>query len=323
MEQPKVSVIIPVYNVEKYLEETVDSVVNQTLKEIEIILINDGSEDKSLKIAEEYLKKDKRIILINQKNQGVSFARNTGLKISNGEYIYFMDSDDFIDNDTLEICYKNCINNKLDFLFFDAISFLDSDSENNIKIKFYDYNREKIREKKIYFGENITEKLLKENLFKSSACLNFIDSKYLAKIELKFYEGIIHEDELFTFILFLYSERTMYLNKKFFHRRIRHNSIVTSKKSEKNIEGYLTVIKELEKKMNSEINKNKRVLLLKRIKHIIIALVTISIYLEADLRKYYLKEIKKINKEYLNFGENIKLKCIVFFYLIIQHIKKL
>ena len=68
MEQPKVSVIIPVYNVEKYLEETVDSVVNQTLKEIEIILINDGSEDKSLKIAEEYLKKDKRIILINQKN---------------------------------------------------------------------------------------------------------------------------------------------------------------------------------------------------------------------------------------------------------------
>ena len=93
----KVSVIIPVYNTENYLEKCLDSVINQKLKDIEIICINDESRDNSLEILEDYARKDKRIKIINQVNQGVSIARNTGLKIAKGEYVGFVDSDDWID----------------------------------------------------------------------------------------------------------------------------------------------------------------------------------------------------------------------------------
>ena len=94
---PKVSVIIPVYNREKYLKQCLDSVINQTLQDIEIICIDDGSTDRSLKVLNEYGKKDGRIKILNQENQGPGLARNSGLKIARGEYIGFVDSDDWID----------------------------------------------------------------------------------------------------------------------------------------------------------------------------------------------------------------------------------
>lgn len=98
-----VSVIIPIYNVEKYLERCLDSVVNQTYKNLEIICVNDCSPDDSCKIVKEYIKKDKRIQLLNrEKNGGLSAARNSGLEVATGEYIYFLDSDDWIDSDFLE-----------------------------------------------------------------------------------------------------------------------------------------------------------------------------------------------------------------------------
>ena len=101
----KVSVIIPVYNVEKYLEECLQSVCNQTLKDIEIICINDGSKDKSGQILKDFAQKDKRIVLIEQKNQGVSIARNNGLKAATGKYISFIDSDDMVEPDFFEKLY--------------------------------------------------------------------------------------------------------------------------------------------------------------------------------------------------------------------------
>lgn len=102
----KISVIIPVYNVEEYLARCLDSVTKQTLKDIEIICINDGSVDKSASIAEQYAKKDKRISLINQENKGLSAARNAGMRVARGKYISFVDSDDWIDLDFLEKLYN-------------------------------------------------------------------------------------------------------------------------------------------------------------------------------------------------------------------------
>ena len=89
------SVIVPVYNTEKYLRECLDSVINQTLKDIEIICINDGSTDRSLDILKEYALKDNRIKIIDKKNEGVAAARNDGIRIANGEFVCFMDSDDY------------------------------------------------------------------------------------------------------------------------------------------------------------------------------------------------------------------------------------
>lgn len=107
-----VSVIIPVYNAEKFIEETIGSVLSQSLKNIEIILVDDGSTDNSLKICEQFLQKDLRIKLLRQENSGVSNARNNGLELANGEYIFFMDSDDTIDSEFLSGSYE--IAKKLD-----------------------------------------------------------------------------------------------------------------------------------------------------------------------------------------------------------------
>ena len=94
-----VSIIIPIYNAEEYIEECIKSIITQTYKNIEIILINDGSRDNSINICKEYLKKDKRIIIINQLNKGVSTARNSGITIAKGEYITFIDADDTIEKE--------------------------------------------------------------------------------------------------------------------------------------------------------------------------------------------------------------------------------
>ncbi len=106
MKNDLVSVIIPVYNVDKYLTQCIDSVINQTYKNIEIILIDDGSTDESGKICDEYKKIDDRIIVIHKSNGGLSSARNEGIEKSRGEYIQFIDSDDYIDTDTIEIMYN-------------------------------------------------------------------------------------------------------------------------------------------------------------------------------------------------------------------------
>ncbi len=113
--KPKVSVIIPCYNVEKYLRQCLDSVLNQTLKEIEVLCINDGSTDGSQRILEEYAANDKRITIINQENKGVAAARNIGIRISKGEYIAFIDSDDYIEEKSYyEILYTKALNEDAD-----------------------------------------------------------------------------------------------------------------------------------------------------------------------------------------------------------------
>ena len=116
--QPKVSIIVPIYNVEEYLVKCLDSLVNQTLKEIEIICINDGSTDNSLEILKAYAQKDDRITVINKKNSGVSDARNTGLEMANGEYVMFVDSDDYLEIQTCQSIYEKIKKDNSNLLIF-------------------------------------------------------------------------------------------------------------------------------------------------------------------------------------------------------------
>lgn len=111
---PKVSIIIPVYNVEKYLDRCMNSVLNQTLKDIEIILVDDGSTDHCPQMCDAYAEKDSRIKVIHKKNAGLGMARNTGLDYVTGEYVTFIDSDDYISEKTCEICYHNITENLAD-----------------------------------------------------------------------------------------------------------------------------------------------------------------------------------------------------------------
>lgn len=116
---PKVSVIIPVYNVEKYLIECLKSIVNQSYKNLEIILVDDGSPDNSGKICDEYATCDTRIKVIHKENGGVSCARNVGLDLASGEYICFVDPDDWLEYNALELCFTYLLITKADLCFFD------------------------------------------------------------------------------------------------------------------------------------------------------------------------------------------------------------
>ena len=237
---PKVSVVIPVYNTECFVKETVISILSQTLKDIEVILIDDGSIDKSKTVMEKIAENDRRILLISQPNQGLSATRNTGLKLAQGDFIYFMDSDDVLESDALSECYQKCILEQLDFVFFNADILKGGGNSES-----FNYTRNVMNPEKIYLGIDALKEQVNASEFRSSVCLNFISREYLQKIKLNFYPNILHEDQLFTFLLYADAKRVGYIDKTFFHRRVRSDSIMTRNFTMKNMNGYFTVSAQL------------------------------------------------------------------------------
>ena len=213
----KVSVVIPVYNTEKYVRQAVESVMYQSLKELEIIVVDDGSTDKSLSIVEKLGDTDKRIQIYTQANQGQSIARNRGISHAHGEYIYFMDSDDLLEEDALELCYHKCKEEKLDFVFFDALVFFENNVENAPTLNYK--HTEKL-EDKIYTGQEALEIQLQNKEYTPSVCLHFIHRNVIEKHNLSFYPEIVHEDQLFTTLLYLQSTKAACIKRTFFHRRM-------------------------------------------------------------------------------------------------------
>ncbi|MEG1564588.1 MAG: glycosyltransferase [Bacteroides sp.] len=242
MKQPLVSVIIPVYNTEPYVRQAVESIRQQTLRDVEIILINDGSTDGSPEILRELAQTDSRINVYEQENCGLSVTRNVGMRHATGQYIYFMDSDDLLEQDALEVCLTLCETQNLDFVLFDA-DILNEDGAESLHLK---YDRSScLKEKKCYSPIEALQLQLHHFCYTCSVCLIFIRATYLRKTGLEFFPGIIHEDQLFNPLLFLQAQRMMYLHRAFFHRRMRSGSIMTNRFSWRNMEGYLTVTEEL------------------------------------------------------------------------------
>ncbi|WP_195863616.1 glycosyltransferase family 2 protein [Aerococcus urinae] len=256
--QPLVSVIMPVYNVEEYLEDAILSVFNQTYQNIEIILINDGSTDASLSIAEKLKEESEFQFLIHsQANGGLSNARNTGLKLAKGDYIYFFDSDDLIEKEMIKTLVNSMEELSLDAIRFNAESFFD---QNFNKENYSEtlYNSDELEENYIYSTSEFFES---QKIIPSSVCIYLFQSDLFKNNNLHFLEGIIHEDELFTPIVLSHASRLMFVNEPFFKRRYRNDSIMTrAKSSRQHAIGYLTVVKELHKYANEnsldkEVNK--------------------------------------------------------------------
>lgn len=262
--KPKVSAIIPVYNTEAYVEEAVRSVMNQTLKDIEIIIVDDGSTDNSFSIIRKLARDDDRITFFSQTNQGLSNARNNGMKIALGEYIHFMDSDDLLAPETFERCYQACTTHDLDFVFFDADSFSERD---DISLDFTYHRTYLFEEKSVYSGKEMLDKMLDKKIYRASACLNFIKRDFIKQSQLSFYPGILHEDELFTSELYLYAKRGACIHAIFYYRRLRGGSIMFKNFSSKNMEGYLTVTRQL--KLISQENIDFRSIVDKLISYIL------------------------------------------------------
>ena len=239
----KVSVILPVYNVAPYLDETFQSLIHQSLRDIEIIAVNDGSKDDSESIIRKYQQQDSRIRLFSQENKGQSAARNLALQHAIGQYIYMMDSDDILtDSDALKTCYEYAEKNKSDFIFFDGESFSEAGvnriSRNTKRTHLVDENQK-------YGGEHLLNLVLDTQTHNCVVWLLFIRKEFLDRIGLKFYEGIIHEDELYTTILTLSSNNIFCLKRSLVGHRLRQSSTMTTNFSRRNLDCYLTVADEL------------------------------------------------------------------------------
>lgn len=231
MSEVKISVVVPVYNVDKFLIQSLDSVVNQTFRDIEIICVNDGSTDKSRKILAEYAARDSRITIIDKKNGGLSSARNAGMKVAKGDYIAFVDSDDWIDETMLEKLYEN------------AIKF---DSQMSIcAVHKYDDQTKKIVDDDPYFTLGYFDETFDNTVFNHEKVKGFLfdfcvmawnklyKRSFLEEYNAQFPDGLIFEDGPFFFSIFFKMDRVSIIRDFLYYYRVnRVNSIV--QKGDKN-----------------------------------------------------------------------------------------
>ena len=214
-----VSIIVPIYNVEQYLKKCLDTLIQQTYQELEIILINDGSTDSSVDICKEYQNRDSRVVLINQQNAGLSAARNAGVKISHGEYIGFVDSDDFIYLDMYENLVRALEAKEADIaecMVEDVIQ----DKEIQVKgdtISYYEMTGKEALYKLMLNGKGIHPRYaVWSKLFKRRLV-----------VDLKFPQGEIHEDYFYDALAFLSAKKYVILSSKLYCHRHRPCSITS------------------------------------------------------------------------------------------------
>lgn len=243
----KISIIIPVYNVEKYLRQCLDSLIGQTLKDIEIICVNDGSKDNSLEILREYKNKDSRIVIIDQINQGVSVARNNALKIAKGEYIGFVDSDDWVDADFFEKLYYSAIKNDCDIAVggiawnfaSGELDFVDLQFK---KSKIFNKTPDKYKITRVAKAAYIWNKIYKKELFE--------------KLKLEFEPGICYEDMMFSHIILHESEKLVTVPNTFYHYRSNPLSLVHNESPEKKLDFKNEILKTIDYVKKNKIKVN-------------------------------------------------------------------
>ncbi|HAG92746.1 MAG: hypothetical protein CMK83_07365 [Pseudomonadales bacterium] len=237
MHNIKISVVIPVYNVAPFLKECLDSIVNQSLKEIEIICVDDGSTDSSLNILEHFAAIHPSISIISQENAGQSAARNRGFKQATGQYIYFMDADDKLDLKALEQLYRKASENDLDVLYFDGRTFYEANMSANDLSEEYYFTRNRSYEE-ITNGPDLFLHLKNDGNYIVSPCLQITSREHMIRHNIHFYEGIIHEDNLFAIQCLLSAARASHLKSTLFNRRVRANSTMTQSHTFNHFYGY-------------------------------------------------------------------------------------
>ena len=212
-----ISVIIPVFNVETYVKECIESVIQQTYVDLEVIIIDDGSTDNSGKICDQYAEFDRRIKVIHQKNQGLSAARNQGLDIAKGDYIVFVDSDDYIEKDMIERLYKALVVNNADLVICNIKKFYgETQVLNEIKSPLKD---------EIVLPYEAIEKLFQSESWYYVVSWNKIYSKELWN-QIRFPIGYIHEDEAVIHRIFKRCTKIVILEDQLYYYRQHDNSIM-------------------------------------------------------------------------------------------------
>lgn len=304
---PKISIIIPVYNGEEYLEKCLESIKSQELKDIQAIIVNDGSVDKSEEIIDKYVEENPQIFeKVNKENGGQATARNLGITKARGEYIIFIDSDDYIEQEMLKIMYDKAQEDKSDIVVCD----------------YYEVtNDKKIVKKAIRsFSEDMNINYILSN---ASPWNKLIKTELITKNNIKFLENHIYEDLATMPILGGYAKKITYLQKPLYNYIIREGSTMRQQTYNKKLESIFIAIEHLEKQMQKRniYDEYKEELEYLIIEHLLYA--SSGRFLQYKEGNAKLKEIKKIIKEkYPNWRKNkyykkqsykFKLTCNIFY----------
>lgn len=210
-----ISVIIPIYNVEKYLDRCVDSIINQTYKNLEIILVDDGSPDNCPKMCDDYAEKDSRIRVVHKKNGGLSDARNVGMEVATGEYVSFIDSDDYISLDFYETLLQTMIDNDSDIVECSVVKFYENE-------KFDEYSDDlKVTN---YETVDALDGLISENPFKQHVWNKLYKSS--VALDIPYAVGKLNEDEFWTYQVFGKAKKVTRINKTIYYYFQRNGSIM-------------------------------------------------------------------------------------------------
>lgn len=312
-----ISIIVPVYNSSKYLEECINSILNQTYKNLEIILVNDGSTDGSLKICEKMKEKDKRVIVINKKNTGVSDTRNVGINIAKGKYIAFVDSDDVIEDNMIFSLYNIAIEKKVDVV---RCNYREYGTSN--KGKLYDIEEKKFTKEEIenvipYFITNIKNipayvwvlLINKDKIVKFDRTLYFMeDTEFVIRL-------LLNIDSIYFSSLCLYNYRYNNQSASKNSKKVIDN-ILGILDSEKRIKHFLKENNLLNEELNKRMNATAFSLIISKIK-----LLSVDEINKKEIKEIFkLKEIKEIlnNIEISNISKKILIEyfCLKnnFFY---------
>ena len=296
-----VTVIVPVYQVENYLEKCLDTIISQTHRNIEIILVDDGSKDNSGVICEQYAKKDGRIKVIHKKNGGLSDARNKGIKIAKGKYILFVDSDDYIKQDAIEILLCYAEKHNLEILSGNAVQV-----NNNVVTTLYGGVTEDIVDGKKYLIEAINN-----GKYLAATWLRLYRTDFIINNSLYFKVGLLHEDEQWTPYVFMKAKHVGYINYNFYYYVIRDGSITQKQNREKHIMDVISTCTELVGYFES-LNLDERTISILKDYYERLYMNTVT-YGKYKRKKYY----KVINKNFvLKNSKRLKTKIKSLLYCI-------
>ena len=221
MSAPLISIIIPIYNVEPYLRRCLDSITSQTYTNLEIILVDDGSPDSCPQICDEYAAKDNRIIVIHKANGGLSDARNTGTKLANGEYIFYLDADDEIPPDSISLLIEQVrLHPSVELVIGEMQSSPHSKAYDTFYLKDSDYINSNLWVRKLFFRIH--------NRLPVNACNKLINKQFLVQNHLFFEKGLIHEDELWMFYTAQKASQIAFVHRTTYIRYINPDSITTA-----------------------------------------------------------------------------------------------
>lgn len=253
----KLSIIVPIYKVEDYIVRCMEGILHQDLEDYEVIAVDDGSPDESIAVLQEYLQERPveaaRVRIIRKGNGGLSDARNAGMAVAAGEYLWFVDSDDTIVVNCLSGLYKTAAANHLDLLMFDEVNIEERDGQYVTQEAIARAGRVNTQ---ILSGPDLFIELRMQHAFYGSACGYWVRRSMVEENHLTFEKGILHEDELFTPQAMHCAERAQYVPEQPYIRYVREDSITSSENIDRMIAGYGAVITGLLKFGDSAIQRD-------------------------------------------------------------------